>query len=76
MRKTKSETDERNKCVIIKNCSTFTDCISETNNIQVDNAKDLDIVILIIYQNKVIIIRKQKIYSNNTVICEVRQMWR
>ena len=30
--------------VIFKNCVPFTDCISETNNAQVDNAKDLDIV--------------------------------
>ena len=28
--------------VIFKNCAPFTDCISETNNIQVDNAKDID----------------------------------
>ena len=32
------------KKVIFKNCAPFTNCISEINNIQVDNAKDLDIV--------------------------------
>ena len=36
--------DERNKGVIFKNCAPFTDCISEINNIQIDNAKDLDAV--------------------------------
>ena len=30
--------------VIFKNCAPFTDCISEINNIQVDNAKDIDAV--------------------------------
>ena len=33
-----------NKKVIFKNCAPFTDCISEINNTQVDNAKDIDIV--------------------------------
>ena len=30
--------------VIFKNCAPFTDCISEINNTQVDNAKDIDVV--------------------------------
>ena len=33
-----------NKKVIFKNCAPFTDCISQINNMQVDNAKDIDIV--------------------------------
>ena len=33
-----------NKTVIFKNCAPFTDCISKINNTQVDNAKDIDIV--------------------------------
>ena len=37
---------ERNKVVIFKNCAPFTDCISEINNAQVENAKDLDVVML------------------------------
>ena len=36
--------DERNKEVIFKNCALFTECISEINNIQIDNAKDIDVV--------------------------------
>ena len=32
------------KKVIFKNCSIFTSCISGVNNVQIDNAKDLDIV--------------------------------
>ena len=36
--------DERNKGVIFKNCAPFTDCISEINNTQIDNAKDIDVV--------------------------------
>ena len=33
-----------NKKVIFKNCDPFTNCISEINNTQIDNAKDIDIV--------------------------------
>ena len=33
-----------NKKVIYKNCAPFTNCISEINNTQVENAKDIDIV--------------------------------
>ena len=31
--------------MIIKNCTLFTNCISEINNTQIDKAKDIDIVI-------------------------------
>ena len=33
-----------NKKVIFKSCAPFTNCISEINNTQIDNAKDIDIV--------------------------------
>ena len=33
-----------NKKVIFKNCALFADCISKINNTQVDNAKDIDIL--------------------------------
>ena len=33
-----------NKNVIFKNCAPFTNCISETNNTQVRNVKNIDIV--------------------------------
>ena len=33
-----------NEKVIFKNCTPFTDCISEINNTHVDNAKDIDVV--------------------------------
>ena len=35
-----------NKKVIFKNCAPFTNCISEINNTQIVNAKDIDIVML------------------------------
>ena len=38
------QADERDKEVVFKNCAPFTNCISEINNTQVDNAKDIDIV--------------------------------
>ena len=40
--------DERDKGVAFKNCAPFTNCISEINNTQIDNAKDIDIVMPII----------------------------
>ena len=33
-----------NKKLIFKNCAPFTNCISEINNTQIDNAKDIDIL--------------------------------
>ena len=33
------------KKVIFKNCTPFTNCISEINNTQGNNAKDIDIII-------------------------------
>ena len=36
--------NNNNKKVILKNCPSFTNCISEINNTDLDNAKDLDIV--------------------------------
>ena len=38
------QADERDKGVAFKNCAPFTNCIIEINNTQVDNAKDIDIV--------------------------------
>ena len=38
------QVDERNKGVTFKNCAPFINCISEINNTQIDNAKDIDIV--------------------------------
>ena len=39
-----ADANNTNKKVIFKNCAPFTICISEINNTQVDNAKDLDAV--------------------------------
>ena len=39
------QADERDKDVAFKNCAPFTNCISEINNTQVDNAKYIDIAI-------------------------------
>ena len=38
------QADERDKGVAFKNCAPFTNCKGEINNTQVDNAKDIDIV--------------------------------
>ena len=38
-------TNNTNKKVIFKNCAAFTNCVSEINNTQVDNAKNIDIVV-------------------------------
>ena len=36
--------NNRNEKIIFKNCAPFTNCISKINNSNVDNAKDIDIV--------------------------------
>ena len=36
---------DNRKNIITKNCPPFTDFISEINNTQIDNAKDIDIVL-------------------------------
>ena len=41
---TAKQLDERNKGIIFKNCAPFTKCISRINNIDIDNAQDIDIV--------------------------------
>ena len=41
-----SQADERDKGVAFKNCVLFTNCIREINNTQIDNAKDIDIELL------------------------------
>ena len=38
------EQTKKNKGVIFKSCAPFTDCISEINNTEIDNAKDIDVV--------------------------------
>ena len=39
-----AELNNNDKEVVFKNCAPFTDCISEINNTQIDNAKYIDIV--------------------------------
>ena len=39
------QADERDKGVTFKNCAPFTKCISIINNADIDNAKDIDILI-------------------------------
>lgn len=50
---------KRNKQITFKNCALFTNCISQMNNTQINNAKDLDDVMpmfnLIEYNNNYMI---------------------
>ena len=39
-----TQADERDKGLAFKNCAPFTNCISEINNTQIDNCKDIDII--------------------------------
>ena len=43
-----ADANNTGKKVIFKNCAPFTDCISKINNIQLDNAKDIDMVMYIV----------------------------
>ena len=36
--------NETEKRVIFKSCAPFTDCISEIDNTQIDNSKDIDVM--------------------------------
>ena len=38
------QADERDKGVAYKNCAPFATCISNINNIEIDNCKDIDII--------------------------------
>ena len=37
--------NNNNKELVFRNCTPFTDCMSEINNTQIDNAKDIDLLI-------------------------------
>ena len=50
------QTDGRKKGLIFKRCSPFIKCKSEINNTEIDNAKDVDIVMSISWLKIVIII--------------------
>ena len=39
-----ADANNANEKIIFKNCAPFTNCMSETNNTQVDHAKNIDIV--------------------------------
>ena len=67
------QTDEGDKGVAFKNCVPFTNCITEINNTQIDNAKDIDTVMPMYNLVKVvIIIQKHLKFCGN--ITEMNQM--
>ena len=41
-----ADANNANKKVIFKNCALFTDCKSEINNVEIDNAKGINIIML------------------------------
>ena len=41
-----ADANNANKKLILKNCAPFTDCKSEIDNVEIDNAKDIDIIML------------------------------
>ena len=64
---------KRNKAVAFKNNTSFINCISEINGVQIDNAEDLDVVMrCIIYLNTVKITEKQQAACG--IITEVNQV--
>ena len=67
------DTDKNNKQAIFKNFLPFTDCITKTNNTQLDNAKDLDAVIsmynLVEYSN--IYWKYLDVYISFAEICQI-----
>ena len=67
------QADERNKGVIFKNCAPFTKCKSKINNMEIDNAQDIDIVMsmynLIEYSND--IKKHVKVYGSTTKMNQI-----
>ena len=67
-----------NKKVIFKNCAPFTNCISEINNTQIDNAKDIDIVMpmynLIEYSDNYAKQKQQEVYGNIVKIYQLEML--
>ena len=54
--------------IIFKNCAPFTDSISEIKNTQIDNAKEIDVVMAVCNLIEiVIIIQKHQEVFNNTI---------
>ena len=59
------QADERNKKVIFKNCAIFINCNSVIHSPEIDNTKDIGIVIPMYNLNIVIIIQKHlQVYGN------------
>ena len=67
------QADERDKGVAFKNCALFINCISEINNTQIDNGKDIDIVMPMYNLRKYSdnYAKHQEVYGN---ILEMNQM--
>ena len=67
------DTDKNNKQAIFKNFLPFAYCITETNNTQLDNAKDLDVVIWMynLIQYSHIYWKYLDIYISFAEICQI-----
>ena len=67
------QADKRNKGVIFKNCAPFTKCKSKINNMEIDNAQDIDIVMsmynLIEYSDN--IKKHLKVYGSTTKMNQI-----
>ena len=68
--------DEKNRKVLFKNCVSFTDYISESNNTQIDNATDLDVIISMhnLIDNLIDVIIIQEYLRVCGIITEISQM--
>ena len=64
---------ERNKGVIFTNYAPFINCKSEINNTEIDNAKDIDIVIRMynLIEHRIIIQKHLEVYGNITKISQM-----
>ena len=61
------QADERVKGVIFKNCTPFINCKSEINNTEIDNAKDIDIIMPMV----ITIHEHVEVYGNITKISQM-----
>ena len=67
--------DVRNKKVTLKHYGPFTDCINKTNNIQVDNAKYLDVVMLMhtLIEHTDNYTKLQKVHGSTTNMIQMKK---
>ena len=65
------KTNQRNKGIIFKDCAPFINCKSELNKTEIDNAKDIDIVIPMYNAIEINYLETLEVYGNITKMSQM-----